>query len=230
MSVHRLGAHQLPAAEVILVRTLLRLFAHDQGFRWRFVDEPPYDALIVDGNGSTQPDQAASRQARAVLTLTRSRETNERDCLTRPLRAERLKQWLEGVQVTLLETRAAPLPEAARETGQAEPEIAFKLRRWPPVSLLRRDPARIRMATLMSRRHMKVSELASVTGLSPEDIQPFVHNLKLVGLVDMRRSREAAPPPPSSTHPSAKPEVPAAPTKGFFGKGLIGGIRKRLGL
>ena len=225
MPVHRIGAHQLPAAEVILLRTLLRLFAHDKGFRWRFVDEAPYDALIVDGASASQ---AASQQARAVLTLTRANDAEGRDRLARPLRAERLKQWLEGVQDGLLETDAAPIPKAMPQADPPEPEVAFKLRRWPPVSLLHRDPVRIRMATLMSRRHLKVSELATITGLSAQEIQPFVHNLKLVGLVDIRRER--APAPSAATERATRPEVHATPTKGFFGKGLIGGIRKRLGL
>ena len=49
MSALRLGAYKLPAAEVVLVQTLFRLYAHGDAFRWTFVTAPPYDALLADG-------------------------------------------------------------------------------------------------------------------------------------------------------------------------------------
>ena len=231
MSRYRLGAYQLPAAEVILLRTLLRLFAHDRSFRWHFVDEAPFDALIVDGTSSDQTAKQAAQQARAVLSLVRAVDPEGPDRLPRPVRADRLQQWLQHVQDDLLESRAmtqfgedqAPAPAPA---PSAESEVAFKLRRWPPVSLLHRDPVRIRMATLMSRRFLKVSELASITGLSMQEVHPFVHNLQLVGLVELKREPVAT----TSVEPAKETAATKEPNKGFFGKSLIGSIRKRLGL
>ena len=228
ISGYRLGAYQLPAAEVILLRTLLRLFAHDRSFRWQFVDEVPYDALVADGTVSDLAAKQASQQARAVLSLIRTTDPAGPNRLPRPLRADRLQQWLQQVQDDLLESRTMTQigddkPVAA--TPQSENETAFKLRRWPPVSLLHRDPVRIRMATLMSRRFLKISELASITGLSTQEVHPFVHNLQLVGLVELKR--EQAPNAPAAL--VAKPPPPDQ-SKGFFGKSLIGSIRKRLGL
>jgi len=49
MSILGLGTYKLPAAEVVLVQMLVRLLGHGDAFRWRFVTEPPYDALLVDG-------------------------------------------------------------------------------------------------------------------------------------------------------------------------------------
>ena len=230
MSGYRLGAYQLPAAEVILLRTLLRLFAHDRNFRWRFVDEAPYDALIVDGTASDLPAKQAGQQARAVLSLIRTVDAEGPNRLPRPLRADRLQQWLLRVQDDLLESRAMTQigedQPVVKVSAPTESETAFKLRRWPPVSLLHRDPVRIRMATLMSRRFLKISELASITGLSTQEVHPFVHNLQLVGLVELKR--EQAPTAPAEL--AAKPPAPDQSNKGFFGKSLIGSIRKRLGL
>ena len=228
MSGYRLGAYQLPAAEVILLRTLLRLFAHDRNFRWRFVDEAPYDALIADGTASDMPAKQAGQQARAVLSLIRTMDPDGPNRLPRPLRADRLQQWLQQVQDDLLESRTMTQigeDQPVAKAPQSESETAFKLRRWPPVSLLHRDPVRIRMATLMSRRFLKISELASITGLSAQEVHPFVHNLQLVGLVELKR--EQAPTAPAEL--VAKPPSPDQ-SKGFFGKSLIGSIRKRLGL
>lgn len=214
----RLGIHQLPAAEVVLVRTLLRLFAHDHDFRWRLVEQSPYDALIVDGCNSAS---GVPPQAKAILNIVRKSELDAGNCVARPLRPDQLKKWLEVVQHTLPE--AQPLRQVVQDPGQEKAETAFKLRRWPPVSLLRRDPVRIRMATLLARRYLSMSELASMTGLNAEDVQLFMHNLKQVGLVDVRQPSDFP-----RIENAAKPKTTEA--RGFFSKGLIGGIRKRLGL
>ena len=71
MSTLRLGAYNLPAAEVVLVQTLFRLFAHGDAFRWTFVTAPPYDALLVDGTRPEGMKAEVDRMARAVLRLVR---------------------------------------------------------------------------------------------------------------------------------------------------------------
>ena len=63
MSTLRLGAYKLPAAEVVLVQTLFRLYAHGDAFRWTFVTAPPYDALLADGTtaegSGTEPERTS---------------------------------------------------------------------------------------------------------------------------------------------------------------------------
>ncbi|MFT4195148.1 hypothetical protein [Ottowia sp.] len=49
MSMLRLGTHELPAAEVVLVQTLFRLFAYRENFHWCLASAPPYDALLMNG-------------------------------------------------------------------------------------------------------------------------------------------------------------------------------------
>ena len=71
MSTLRLGAYKLPAAEVVLVQTLFRLYAHGDAFRWTFVTAPPYDALLADGTTDEGMSPAVDAMAKAVLRLTR---------------------------------------------------------------------------------------------------------------------------------------------------------------
>ena len=42
-----IGAYKLPAAEVILIKTLIRLFGHSPDFKWRFADTGPFDAVLI---------------------------------------------------------------------------------------------------------------------------------------------------------------------------------------
>ena len=231
MPVLRLGTYKLPAAEVILVRTLMRLYAHDSAFRWTFVDTAPYDALLVDGTTADGNNGEAARLARAVLKLTRMNEGDGSDTIERPLRADKLQAWLKRAERDFVVTRpmtqpGEPVVEAA--PSGPTPGIRFKLRRWPPATMLRNDPQRIRMATLMSRRALQVSELATISGQPLNECQTFVRNLQLVGLLDVQ---EAAPPPAApavGTAPAAS--AAATPARPSFARGLIGNIRKRLGL
>ena len=260
MSSYRLGTYRLPAAEVVLVRTLMRLYAHDASFPWTFADAPPYDALLADGTTAEGSGTEPERLARAVLRLTRLNGGGGPDTLERPLRADKLQAWLKRVEAGIHGTPGAgapaePAAASAAPERQARPEpaaapasrgaaeaqaapaldptlagVRLKLRRWPPATMLRNDPQRIRMATLLSRRPLQVEELASISGRPLDECQTFVRNLQAVGLVNVQAS-----PPESSLAPQAGAEPAVAhhthtPPRARFAAGLIGSIRKRLGL
>ncbi|MBS0406516.1 MAG: hypothetical protein JSS17_09235 [Proteobacteria bacterium] len=232
MTTLRLGAHELPPGEVVLVQTLLRLFQHGGPFRWTFVTAPPYDALLTDGTSGPHQLADANTMARAVLRLTRMHDADAPNTLQRPIRAERLQNWLALVERDLLGTRPAEPAASAPAVAEAsadEPAMAaddaaaegtrFKLRRWPPAIALRGDANRIRMATMLSRRALSITELATLSRQSPSDCQNFMNLLRSAGLVEQRT------PVPATSAPAA---VPAPSPK--FGRSLIAGIRRRLGL
>lgn len=232
MATLRLGAYELPPGEVVLVQTLLRLFQQGSPSHWTFVNAPPYDALLADGTTESSQKLDADTMAHAVLRLTRMHDADAPNTLQRPIRAERLQKWLEVVERDLLGARPAEpvVPESAAtdrpadETalaaeGTAADLTRFKLRRWPPTITLRGDANRIRMATMLSRRALSVTELATLSRQSPSDCQTFVSLLRNAGLVDQRTPEPAASAPASAPAPEPK-----------FGRGLIAGIRRRLGL
>ena len=80
MSTLRLGAYKLPAAEVVLVQTLFRLYAHGDAFRWTFVTAPPYDALLADLPLVLPPQPAAGDLHSWHIYVLRLRE----DAVTEP--------------------------------------------------------------------------------------------------------------------------------------------------
>lgn len=240
MSTLRLGAYNLPAAEVVLVQTLFRLYAHGSSFRWTFVTAPPYDALLVDGTTDEGASPQIDSMARAVLRLTRMNSGRAPNTLERPIRADRLQEWLNSLEHELLETRptARPAEQAGASAlpAYAEPAapdiviqpVRFKLRRWPPAALLRSDPNRIRMATLLSRRALNAAELATISQQAVQDCQEFLNILQTTGLVDvLREPAGASPAATAAAAPAAGTATPRAPS---FARGLISGIRRRLGL
>ena len=230
MSTLRLGAYKLPAAEVVLVQTLFRLYSHGDTFRWTFVTAPPYDALLVDGTTDEGMNPDVERMAKAVLRLTRMNSGRAPNTLERPIRADRLQDWLKNTEHDLIQTRPATLlDEASLPTAAEAPAAApvqinplrFKLRRWPPAIALRGDAARIRMATMLSRRALSVTELATLSRQSETDCRKFLTLLRSTGLVEQRAPTPAPTPDAAAAAPVAQPR---------FGRGLIAGIRRRLGL
>ena len=239
MSQLRLGAYQLPAAEVVLVQTLFRLYAHGGDFNWTFVSAPPYDALLVDGtHGDITPEVA--QMAKSVLRLTRMHDPAEPDTLQRPIRADKLQAWLNSTDNGFQDTRpvtqwaGAPTepessaPEPAAEAPAISP-LRFKLRRWPPAALLRSDPNRIRMATILSRRALNAAELSAISGQAVNECQAFLQTLQTTGLVEVQQE-PVAPPPSAQTTAPTRAAPAATVAKPTFARGLISGIRRRLGL
>ena len=237
----RLGAYKLPAAEVVLIQTLFRLYAHSGDFNWTFVTDPPYDALLVDGASPEADSPEVARLAKAVLRLTRMNGEAGPDMLQRPIRADKLQDWLNSVAYGFQDTRpvAASSPPFSEPPHSMEPEapeiavspVRFKLRRWPPAALLRSDPSRIRMATVLSRRALNAAELSSISGQSVSDCQAFLQTLQTTGLVEMQQEVPVVV-APANTEASSRPATAAAAAvaKPTFARSLISGIRRRLGL
>ena len=181
---------------------------------------------------------AVDAMAKAVLRLTRMNSGQAPNTLERPIRADRLQDWLKSTEHDLLQTRPATLIEEATQPDAVEAEattpaapinpVRFKLRRWPPAALLRSDPNRIRMATLLSRRALNAAELATISQQPVQECQAFLTTLQTTGLVDVEKA-PVAPPAGSAPAQAAAAPKPAAPAPAFA-RGLISGIRRRLGL
>ncbi|MBH1963425.1 MAG: hypothetical protein I8H77_03760 [Comamonadaceae bacterium] len=143
--------------------------------------------------------------------------------------------------VTVKTILATPLPDApaqAREESGPEdhsssrpfPEEAlpsendprFRLQRWPRQGILRGDPGRIRMATLLTRRALNSRDLVNLTGFSPHECQVFMQVLHASSLL--------LPLQPVTAQGKAATTAQSPPVKQSFTASLISGLRKRLGL
>jgi hypothetical protein len=190
MSLLRFGVHKLPAAEVELVQSLFKTFAPEENFRWGLVTKPPYDALLADGDTIEGNNADVDRIAKAVLRLTHGDPGGNPDLLARPIQPQRLKDWLKSTEHDLLQTQVF-IRESQIESLtelQAIPEpmpLRFKLRRWPPASLLRGDPRRTSMATQLSRNAFSAAELAQACQIPVSECHAFLENLQTTGLVEL---------------------------------------------
>ena len=243
MTTLRFGIHQIPPAEAGLIHTLFRLYAHGKSnFKWSLVSEAPYDAILIN---TTVDEDAESKTfsatIKAVLKLTNFNASTAPDVLERPIRSEKLEAWLLRIQAAHL-ADASPTPLSITAAGVAVDAVAaasapsgtdtsvtrFKLLRWPPVVLLRNDPQLVRMATLLSRRAMKVEELAALAQLPLARAQDFINVLeasKVLKVQTLIPTSVQTPALAMDTSPSPLNQ-PAQKAK----RSLVSRIRFRLGL
>ena len=195
MTPLRLGTHNLHPAEVVLLSTLLRLFSYDESFHWTLVEEGPYDALVVDGTTPGGVSAETNRLAKVTLRLTRMHAGSAPNTLERPIRADRLRQWLDQTERELKGRtpgisikRAAP----AGHQGSLPSHVRFRLRRWPPPLLLRNNVHRVRMATLLSRRPLSAEELADISDQGLDVCATFLQVLRSADLLESEQGATCA--------------------------------------
>jgi hypothetical protein len=217
-----MGVYGLPAAETAVIRTIVQLYASDLSFPWKFVTAPPYDALLVDESATATERAGFARMAGSLLTLTRRNSGGHAHTLERPIRADRLQQWLKSTERTLLAAQPEPMVPKI-EVSEA---VRFTLRRWPSALLLRNDPEKVRMASLLARRALSATELSDLGELPLSRCVTFLQTLRSAGVLELHVV-------PSSARPHADlPRAPglSAPVRGAFARSLISGIRRHLGL
>ncbi|MDH6167930.1 hypothetical protein M2282_003081 [Variovorax boronicumulans] len=237
MSVLRLGVYRLPAPEVAVIRTIVQLYACDLSFPWTMVNAPPYDALLVDESATASERAECARMSGVVLALTRMHSGSAPHTLERPIRADRLQQWLKSTERALQAVRPARsiLEERAAPKVEVSDSVRFTLRRWPSALLLRNDPDKVRMASLLARRTLSALELAELGEIPLPRCVMFLQTLRSAGMLEQHVAPPAArayveSPAARAYAESPRVQRPSAPAGGEFMRGLIGGIRRRLGL
>lgn len=212
----RLGVHGLTQAETGLVRAYLALAAGGRAGApgWTLVADGPCDALLLDASELRPQQVLQARGAQAAALLGRAQAGSGWTVLARPLNAEAFDRWLASCGPSRPPAQAAPGPAVLPASGASR----VRLRRWPPAELLRSEAARMRMATVLSRRHLNARELSKLTEQNEAACQRFIHLLQGFQLLETE-TVDVAPAPATlaGTAPAAR-------------WNLVRSIRRRLGL
>ena len=214
-----------------MIKAMLKLLAAGSrgGFQWQFSDTAPYDVVIVDANSVDVGTPRVKAMAPASLVLFESgAAAAQPSSLVRPLRADRLQAQLLAQQ-TMLNYIHKPVAQQPIQPRVPTAAKLFKLRRWPHQQLLRRDPQRIKMATLLSRRPMAVDELALISGLPQDQCHAFMQLLQSMNLLDIQTASPTAPPPGAGLPHAGVAQTPKAEDSASRWS-FVRSIRKRLGI
>lgn len=200
MSIFRIGAHELSLAETSLIQTIVRLYGQNPSFHWVFADQAPYDALIISSDHPQAGSPALARLTRVQLKLTPWNDDSEGHALKRPLRAEKLAELLQSTQAELLRSPLFMHPGVGTVASGVEAGASrtcvhtrYRLMRWPNSALLRNDPARLRMSSLLARKPMQVTELAELSLQSIDTCSRFIETLMPTGLLKAEAVELAQP-------------------------------------
>lgn len=234
---------------------MLWLYRDHECCRWIYVDEPPYDAVLAEDGVLVEG------AVRHVLRIVRGQPGSGVAAdlrVVRPVTIEKLHAGLLHIEQRLdAVTNALSLPDAIAalrdEPGMQSVAVAplrleeatadqqplldsrrYRLLRWPREAILRRDPQRIRMATLLTRRALSEQDLHALTHFSPGVCQTFMNVLMTAELL----APDAAEAPVSDVAVGlaqavstslASPSSAASPRLGLT-RHLVASLRRRLGL
>ncbi|MEO8387831.1 hypothetical protein [Polaromonas sp.] len=213
-----IGVEGLSAAEVSLLRTILKL-STQLAVDWSLSEKGPCDVLLTANTAAPGLAPAGAR-AQVVVPIVRRGENQGSECLERPFRAEDFVALLGRVgpvvKVDASHERQSdvPAPPAVRRG---------RLKRWPPAQLMGTSRERIQLATLLSRRSRSAHELSAMAGYPESACGAFMQELDRHNLLNWEIHEHPLPAAPVI-------HAPASASQGLAAPGLLSSIRRRLGL
>lgn len=228
---HTLSSVGLTPAETTLIQTIIRLSSEPHVRCWNWVQDPAslpdLDVLLLGPDQTLDPQVLSQARLRLFIGTPVHTPDFPHEVMPRPIRADLLTEWLG--RHTLVQAPANP-PLAVQASAPARPAATataerpaitvpdalgnklrdklprlFKLTRWPPSALLAGQPARIRMATLLSKRMLNVRTLAHLSGQPATVCEEFIQELSSQGIVETMQG--AGAPPPSAPEAAGPAEA-----------------------
>ncbi|WP_374491552.1 hypothetical protein [Zoogloea sp.] len=222
----------LSETEQALIRSIVRL-SKDLESSWQVVDQGACDAVLCGTHGPAMvmPGVLRIRVAEPGEHCT----AYMHDVLERPIRAERLIRLLCQSGAALAQGRPSNTP--ASTPSISSPVVAetpapramhgslhqvASIGCWPPQAVLAKNREFIRLAVVLARASLSVTELSRLSGVPMETCISFLDALEERSLVRWGGAEDAIPPPPSHLQESTEHR--------HFGSGLLGSIRRALGI
>jgi hypothetical protein len=181
----------LSAREELLFKAFVRLLGHQTHQQWSYQPPAPHlqiDLLVVADGVQPTCSQTANQSSQPILRVGPS-TANGHGYLSWPLRPDALENELNRLGGMVLRQRGAPHTQALF-TGAAvgSPMVAdtsknlMRLQQWPPSRLLS-GVGRMRLATLLTGKAMRLDELVYRSALPLDVCQAFVNDLQQAGLL-----------------------------------------------
>lgn len=243
----KFGTEGLPTREELLLKSLIRILDYRTQHQWTYQPEAADLWLLAEGS---QAPLALLRSGKPYKILHVSANPNAgAGVLVRPLHSDQVEAQLNrigsaiaaasqaaaalGTELSTLSPRsaaaAAPLAKLAGSVASGMPSKSsgamelFQLVRWPSIHLLG-NSQRIRLATIMLGRPLRLAEIVERSHLTETYCLDFFSVLKAEGLVVISLAPSMASLAANST-PSAPQSASTNAKLGLFAR-----IRNRLTL
>lgn len=186
--VLRLGTYGVEQQIVRHIGVLLRFLDHQNQYQWQLVESGHMDLIITTERAQDQIPPVVASAATSIVTMVDSMdpEATSPNQLPRHFRSKHLERVLKPVESGASDRTETPAatPEARPNNTPKKSTDRFRLLRWPPAALVRRDPTRTRLASMLTRTPVSLDELARRSGQTPQICMDFVKALKSVGLIE----------------------------------------------
>jgi uncharacterized protein len=199
--MYRLGCIGLIGPEVELIRTILRTSSTLRG-SWKVVESGPIDILLTY-NANRDFDAYEVNSSTRIIEILRRGENADNALLYKPFRADELINVLNSLG-------SRPTPKARHEAKAKQPapkvdqtELSYKLKQWPPPSLLSNNKSFKLLSVYLSRHAISVKDLVKVSGFNHDTCLQFLNILESNRLL-LRSNTQPAVAVPSGSSDSKK--------------------------
>jgi hypothetical protein len=218
--------------DLVLLRSVVTLYGTQGHATWHFWRSWEADVIVV-GSEIAPAETAALLHSRirsnqAVLWISDLPVPSGDHPIFRckpPLRALHLAGQLKQIELFMRQLRAQRAGSPRSGQGEQTQAVRIMLTRWPSPAFLSRDKDFLRMATMLSARHMTLDELVAQSAHPRGKCRGFLLELCRAGYARPLKSEEENG---ERGLPSSRAQ-PSVPEKNGL-RGLFSRIRTSLGL
>ena len=175
-----LGCLGLIKPEVDLIHTIIRMSSRLDD-RWALVERGECDAILIyNPDKNYEPFQL--KQTTKLIHIKRRGEPASGYAFFKPFRADEL--------IDTLVTIASTADEISLPIAQSnEPQITYKLKKWPAAELLQQDKHYMLLAVHLSRSPKTLQDLIKLSGRTETYCDHFLGLLKSKDLLEINFNR-----------------------------------------
>ncbi|MDB5802996.1 MAG: hypothetical protein JWN73_318 [Betaproteobacteria bacterium] len=223
----RVRAEGLRKAEELSISVFLRFVGQSDKASWSLTRAADAE-LVLQALGAPSALPATAHLA-WVADADAPVSGGSKNVLRRPLQVDAFSALLRGIESGLdVPAARQPIIPAAAPASVAESQASYRLLRWPGDELLQNQRQRKILASFLVSRHLSVAQLSALSGVGRDTCLEFIAALSSRDLLETRSAvmpGEAA----RRVDPGFAP-APATISTSPSASGLIGRLRKRLGL
>lgn len=200
------GSPCLSVPETKLIETIFRT-SSKLGGRWAVAKSGECDVIAVKADDNDPFTFRLKPDGVLFPIYRRGAKVNDGQAIYTPIKADDIVELMLGFE----HGRSTKSEKAS--VGSGKSKSLYRLRRWPPQSLLTKNSSYSRLAAYLARKSLSLEELKALAGEKESLCWGFLIKLESIGLLEV----EAAAPEKTTTRNKKQ-------------KGFIAFLRQRLGM
>ncbi len=201
----RLGVLHASAEDVETIRGFARrCLDMNDAFPWIFVEQPPFDATLVEAGSPYAAGLAMLNLDQLAVLIGEPASPDDENTLTRPLTFSKFEYFFTQRAFNIFSANASTAtPDAATPT--------YRLTKFPSASFLQKGPLRIRIAAILAKGPMELAKIAELARARPDICARALATFEDAGFAGRLGATGPAVAPAAET--AAEAQAPQPPPK-----------------